>query len=1012
MILTNDKKSWFIYLTIAFFLTIVPAKATTIFYSCNMEGHKTKNNIAGNAFPETKNNSTTPMTTRDVYLVIGQSNTAGRAPIETIDQVTLTGVDLFNGTTWEAASNPMNIYSTIRKDVSLQGLSYAYTFGRTLYEATGRQIGLVVNARGGTSIDQWLQGAADAYFDEAVNRMNAALAIPGSTLKGIVWHQGESSSTDPAYLTKIQDLISDLRSEFGIPDLPFIAGQLAHDYASSEPFNTNIQQLPTLVANTDFVVSSDLEIFDSAHFDSNAQRILGNRYASKILQWVYGYQLSTAKIYVDQETYVRGGAHVGTNYGSETVARVKEITGFPDFNRRTYAQFDLSSIDGQIIDAYIHLNALVQEVSNIDIDVYGVSNSWDENTMTFSNAPSLTNKIESTNISDTSYSDQDIFVSEYVQQVSGTTVSFGLQSFSNGQMVITTKEDVANFDVRPFLLINYFKPHTTFTDGSWDNGNPVVSKGAVVAENYATLSGDINASTLSVLSGATLTVGAGEYVEVQGDIDVRGGLIVENEGSIIQVDDSAITMNTGTIQVQKTTPSLNPRDFILLSSPMSSETANDVFSTADRAFAIDGTLFTPDPSVTTTLNFLDTNGDYFSPATSLQLGEGYLVFPQAVNDVGAIQYAHTYSQGTLNSGTINRSLVYNGPLTANNFSLGGNPYASAIDVNTLISQNASISAIYYWEHITEPEENLPGFNTENFSMDDVSIRNMLGGIASVNGGTAPGQFMASGQGFAVLADQAQSGSNTPLVFTNAMRVTGNNGTPRSAVIEVDKLWLSIKSSDFTVIGTTLIGFTPETTSALDSGYDSQRLATTFSLFSTLDDGTQLSIQSREAFDENMEIEMGFETTLLEPLSYTIGIDQWEGVNLDETQIFLIDNELKIVTNLKEDEYTFTASESVQSNRFKVVFNERILSTEDALSQDNQIRIFPNPATGQITMSSQEPLNLNTAKIYNIQGQEVLTMDMADFSTSKQLDISQLASGLYMVRFEGLDINQVYRLLVR
>src|SRR5210317_1898849 len=57
----------------------------------------------------------------DIYLLIGQSNMAGRAEIESQDRDTLNGVFLFkkiNGKEWEKATNPLNKYSTIRKDLS------------------------------------------------------------------------------------------------------------------------------------------------------------------------------------------------------------------------------------------------------------------------------------------------------------------------------------------------------------------------------------------------------------------------------------------------------------------------------------------------------------------------------------------------------------------------------------------------------------------------------------------------------------------------------------------------------------------------------------------------------------------------------------------------------------------------------------------------------------------------------------------------------------------------------
>lgn len=88
----------------------------------------------------------------EIYLLIGQSNMAGRADIEIQDQDTLENVYLFTGISgkeWEKAANPLNKYSTVRKELSMQKLGPGYTFAREIAKArVGKQIGLVVNAKG------------------------------------------------------------------------------------------------------------------------------------------------------------------------------------------------------------------------------------------------------------------------------------------------------------------------------------------------------------------------------------------------------------------------------------------------------------------------------------------------------------------------------------------------------------------------------------------------------------------------------------------------------------------------------------------------------------------------------------------------------------------------------------------------------------------------------------------------------------------------------------------------
>lgn len=399
---------------------------------------------------------------RDVYLIIGQSNTAGRGLIETKDEVALVGVDLFNGTGWESATNPMNAYSSIRKDLSVQELSYAYTFGRMINQVTGNELGLVVNARGGTKIEAWTKGSTEGYYEEALAQLSLALQTVNATLKGVLWHQGEGNRNDTEYLNKLEVLINDLRVDLNAPNLPFIAGQLSQERIDNSGFNELIKQLPNLVANTDYVSSDFLETEDETHFDSNAQRILGGRYAAKILEIVYGFELKTDKVWVSEDTYTRGGSNSGTNYGNETLIRVKEVgEGISEENtRRGLMKFDLSSITGSIIDANLFINALVSGGSeSIDIAFYQTTTNWTEGFVTMDSMPIFSNKLIVSTITGSVNTSREFYLSEYIQEQHAQTnlVAIGLQSdaVNEEQLRITTKEDLSNESLRPYLLVSY-----------------------------------------------------------------------------------------------------------------------------------------------------------------------------------------------------------------------------------------------------------------------------------------------------------------------------------------------------------------------------------------------------------------------------------------------------------------------------------------------------------------------------------------------------------------------------
>jgi len=227
-------------------------------------------------------NSEKSLKNLDIYLVIGQSNMAGRADIQQQDKDTLKNVFLYRGDsnkTWEKAANPMNKYSTIRKDIKLQKLGPSYTFAREMAKVSNNPIGLVVNAKGGTNIKEWKPGTT--FYEEAVRRTKEAMKF--GTLKGIIWHQGEANtSAVDAYKGQIKELIDSLRADLGNSDLPFVAGQLSEDKPKRHDFNVMIVTLPSFVSNTAVVSTEGTKTKEGTHFNSESQRLIGERYAEKM----------------------------------------------------------------------------------------------------------------------------------------------------------------------------------------------------------------------------------------------------------------------------------------------------------------------------------------------------------------------------------------------------------------------------------------------------------------------------------------------------------------------------------------------------------------------------------------------------------------------------------------------------------------------------------------------------------------------------------------------------------
>ncbi len=574
-------------------------------------------------------------------------------------------------------------------------------------------------------------------------------------------------------------------------------------------------------------------------------------------------------------------------------------------------------------------------------------------------------------------------------------------------------------------------PITTYTAMGWDNGTPDSTMNAVIDADYDTaiVDADIVACSCTVNSGATVMVTAGRYLQTTGDLTIDGTLDVAHEGSVVQTDESAVTINNGSISIAKTTPTLDDRNFVAMSSPVTAETRDRAYGNSRVVFSIIPSNFVPFdidlmtfPEFEFAEIFLDDDNDYLLPITGStalpDAGIGQLVFPQPAPNVGDGAYTLTYTQdamnpGTLNSGTITVPIHYNGPATINNYNLLGNPYASAIDVEAFINANDAVNEVYYWDHLTIPTADLPGFGTSNFSMNDISMRNAMMGVAAVNGGTAPGQFMASGQGFGIKADQTEAGANTPVVFTNSIRVTGNNDGFRNAEnSDIDRLWLNLTTEAYEeATSQTGIGFTPNATQGYDPGYDSPRLGTFISLFTTLETREQLAIQGREAFDTAIELTLGFATSVETEENYTISIDHLEGTGIENAPVFLMDHLNNAITNLKESDYNFTAINGIQPERFTVTFQEREVLNTDEVRFRESVTLYPNPATNQITLEYVGQAQLQQLTIINVNGKVIRTISLKNFQSSQRIQTSDLAKGMYFLNIQSNKDTIVQKLII-
>jgi hypothetical protein len=86
-----------------------------------------------------------------------------------------------------------------------------------------------------------------------------------------------------------------------------------------------------------------------------------------------------------------------------------------------------------------------------------------------------------------------------------------------------------------------------------------------------------------------------------------------------------------------------------------------------------------------------------------------------------------------------------------------------------------------------------------------------------------------------------------------------------------------------------------------------------------------------------------------------------------------------------------------------LYTNNTLSSADFNQNNLQVSLYPNPATDMLNIEMTN--EINSIEIYNIQGQKVRT------ANQKQINISDLAAGIYMVRIQDTENNTATKKIV-
>ncbi len=211
----------------------------------------------------------------------------------------------------------------------LKGAGLGLPFAIEMVKRTGRPVGLIASAHGGTSMAQWDPDLKDKGGESLYGSMYKQVMSAGGKVRGVLWYQGESDASkepQPLYRERMRKLVSAMRKDFGNPSLPFYYVQIGRFVTDNQDatYWNRIQddqlELEKELAPGGVVASIDLALDDLIHVGVDGLKVLGYRLANLVERDLFGGKCEIGPRPVKVE-------RVQTSYGPQVKVTFSGVNG-------------------------------------------------------------------------------------------------------------------------------------------------------------------------------------------------------------------------------------------------------------------------------------------------------------------------------------------------------------------------------------------------------------------------------------------------------------------------------------------------------------------------------------------------------------------------------------------------------------------------------------------------------------------------------------------------------------
>lgn len=516
---------------------------------------------------------------------------------------------------------------------------------------------------------------------------------------------------------------------------------------------------------------------------------------------------------------------------------------------------------------------------------------------------------------------------------------------------------------------------------------PAANLSAEIRSEYSSESMNLKVCSLVVTDNAAVVIKSGDYVEIQNNLTVEPGstLLLKSDANLIQINKNA--KNSGNITAERQITALKNStsavDYVYWSSPVSGQ----------KTKGTDG--FSPGTPNGRFYSYRESNDRFYETAdATFTPGKGYAV---RAEDGKGTQYDKIYSfTGLPNNGDISVPITRSSndaDGTVHGYNMVGNPYPSNISFDELYKGNSGLiyNTAYFWTNFSYQQYQ----QGSSYGGNNYAVYNATGGNPAATPFGRPANVTGAikvGQGFII---QKRTIGSDVLNFKNSfsaghdLRVNASGTFFQKNASTKDRFWLNLTSPSETT-NTQLIGYVDGGTNGYEQDFDAEAFDNYADLFYSVLSDKKLVIQGRGShFTEDDTVQLG--ANFYQNGTYTISLQNAEGIFKDEQMVYLKDKVANITTNLSQGSYSFQTSKGNMNDRFEIVYQpESVLATSNIVKKT--LQVYRNEQ--DFVISSPQQI-ISNVEVYDASGR--LLYKISPSKNEVILPANALAKGILILK---------------